>query len=56
MVHSGFDPANPPYPGWAGWLGGIAGLRHYHELPRRRSIWRQVEIAGVPAGMFAIDQ
>lgn len=56
MVHSGFDPANPPYPGWAGWLGGIAGLRYYHELPRRRSIWRQVEIAGVPAGMFAIDQ
>jgi uncharacterized protein YndB with AHSA1/START domain len=56
MVHSGFDPANPPYPGWAGWLGGIAGLRRYHELPRRRSIWRQVEIAGVPAGMFAIDQ
>lgn len=56
MVHSGFDPANPPYPGWAGWLGGIAGLRHYHELARRRSIWRQVEIAGVPAGMFAIDQ
>lgn len=56
MVHSGFDPANPPYPGWAGWLGGIAGLRHYHELARRRSIWRQVEIAGVPAGMIAIDQ
>jgi len=56
MVHSGFDPANPPYPGWAGWLGGIAGLRYYHELPRRRSIWRQVEIAGVPAGMIAIDQ
>lgn len=56
MVHSGFDPANPPYPGWAGWLGGIAGLRRYHELARRRSIWRQVEIAGVPAGMFAIDQ
>ena len=30
VVHSGFDPANPPYPGWAGWLGGIAGLRRYH--------------------------
>jgi uncharacterized protein YndB with AHSA1/START domain len=56
MVHSGFDPANPPYPGWAGWLGGIAGLRRYHELPRQRPIWRQVEIAGIPAGMFAIDQ
>jgi hypothetical protein len=24
MVHSGFDPANPPYPGWAVWLGDIA--------------------------------
>ncbi len=55
-VHSGFDPANPPYPGWAGWLGGIAGLRRYHELSRQRSIWRQVEIAGIPEGMFAIDQ
>ncbi|HEY7487797.1 MAG TPA: SRPBCC domain-containing protein [Streptosporangiaceae bacterium] len=55
-VHSGFDPANPPYPGWAGWLGGIAGLRRYHELPGRRSIWRQVEIAGLPEGMLAIDQ
>jgi uncharacterized protein YndB with AHSA1/START domain len=56
LVHSGFDPTNPPYPGWAGWLGGIAGLRRYHELPRSRSIWRQVEIAGVPTGMLAIDQ
>ena len=55
IMHSGFDPANPPYPGWAGWLGGIAGLRRYHELPRRRPIWRQIEIAGVPAGMLAID-
>jgi uncharacterized protein YndB with AHSA1/START domain len=56
VVHSGFDPANPPYPGWAGWLGGIAGLRRYHELPQWRSIWRQVEVAGLPAGMLAIDQ
>jgi uncharacterized protein YndB with AHSA1/START domain len=56
FVHSGFDPTNPPYPGWAGWLGGIAGLRRYHELPRLRSIWRQIEVAGVPAGMLAIDQ
>jgi uncharacterized protein YndB with AHSA1/START domain len=56
VVHSGFDPANPPYPGWVGWLGGIAGLRRYHELPRSRSIWRQIEVAGVPAGMFANDQ
>jgi len=56
VVHSGFDPANPPYPGWAGWLGGLAGLRRYHELPRSRSIWRQVEFPGVPAGMLAIDQ
>lgn len=56
MMHSGFDPANPPYPGWAGWLSGLAELRRYHEVPRWRSIWRQVEMAGVPAGMFAIDQ
>ena len=56
VVHSGFDPANPPYPGWAGWLGGLAGLRRYHELPRSHSIWRQIEFAGVPAGMFANDQ
>ena len=56
FVHSGFDPANPPYPGWAGWLGGIAGLRRYHELPHLRPIWRQIEVAGVPAGMLAIDQ
>jgi uncharacterized protein YndB with AHSA1/START domain len=55
-VHSGFDPANPPYPGWAGWLGGIAGLRHYHELPRRRSIWRDVVVPGLPEGMLALDQ
>ncbi|MGE3288376.1 MAG: SRPBCC domain-containing protein [Pseudonocardia sp.] len=55
MMHSGFDPANPPYPGWAGWLAGIAGLRRYHELPGSRAIWREVEIAGVPAGMMATD-
>jgi uncharacterized protein YndB with AHSA1/START domain len=56
LVHSGFDPANPPYPGWLGWLTGLAALRRYHELPRWRSIWRQVEIAGIPEGMFSIDQ
>ena len=56
FVHSGFDPANPPYPGWAGWLSGIAGLRRYHELPRLRSIWRQIEVADLPAGILAIDQ
>jgi uncharacterized protein YndB with AHSA1/START domain len=55
IVHSGFDPANPPYAAWGGWLGGIAGLRRYHELPHQRSIWRQVEIAGLPAGMLATD-
>jgi uncharacterized protein YndB with AHSA1/START domain len=55
VVESGFDPTNPPYAGWAGWLTGIAGLRRYHELPEFRTIWRQVEIAGVPAGMLAID-
>jgi uncharacterized protein YndB with AHSA1/START domain len=55
-VQSGFDPSRPPYPGWAGWLGGLAALRRYHELPQWRTIWRQIEIAGVPEGMFAIDQ
>jgi uncharacterized protein YndB with AHSA1/START domain len=53
LVQSGFDPTNPPYPGWAGWLGGIAALRRYHELPEFTSIWRKIEIAGVPEGMFA---
>ena len=56
LVQSGFDPTNPPYPGWAGWLSGIAALRRYHELPRWRSIWRQVEAADLPEGMMAIDQ
>jgi len=56
LVQSGFDPANPPYPGFAGWLGGLAALRRYHELPHWRSIWRQIEIAGVPEGMFSIEQ
>ena len=55
-VQSGFDPTNPPYPGWAGWLGGISALRRYHELPRSRSIWRRIEAAGVPEGMFSMDQ
>jgi hypothetical protein len=36
-------------------LGRLAGLRRHHELPRLRSIWRQIEIAGVPEGVFAID-
>ena len=39
-----------------GWLSGIAALRRYHELPHERTIWRQIEIAGVPEGMFSIDQ
>lgn len=56
VVESGFDPANPPYAGWAGWLGGFAELRRYHELPKWRSIWRQIQLAGVPEGMFTIDQ
>jgi uncharacterized protein YndB with AHSA1/START domain len=56
LVQSGFDPTNPPYPGWAGWLGGVAELRRYHELPGWRSIWRQIEVAGVPDEMFSIDQ
>lgn len=55
VIHSGFDPGNPPYPGWAGWLSGIAALRRYHELPRYRSIWREIEVAGLPEGMLATD-
>ncbi|GIJ71204.1 SRPBCC family protein [Virgisporangium ochraceum] len=54
-MQSGFDPANPPYPGWAGWLGGLAALRRYHELPGQRSIWRRIEVTGLPEGMFALD-
>ncbi|HEX6357873.1 SRPBCC domain-containing protein [Actinophytocola sp.] len=56
LVQSGFDPTNPPYAGWAGWLGGIAALRRYHEQPNWRSIWRQIEIAGLPEGMLTNDQ
>ena len=55
LVSSGFDPDNPPYPGWAGWLGGVAELRRYHEVPRWRTIWRQIEAPGVPAEMLSID-
>ena len=55
-VQSGFDPTNPPYPGWIGWLAGLGELRRYHELPGWRSIWRQIEIAGVPDAMFSIDR
>ena len=55
LVQSGFDPTNPPYPGWLGWMSGLAALRRYHELPRYRSIWRTIEIAGVPEGMFSVD-
>nr|BFE58943.1 hypothetical protein GCM10020063_034690 [Dactylosporangium thailandense] len=56
VTHSGFDTTNPPYPGWAGWLTGIAGLRRHHERPGARSIWRGLEVAGLPAGMMADDQ
>jgi len=35
---------------------GVAELRRYHELPGWRSIWRQIEVAGVPDGMFSIDR
>ncbi len=56
LMQSGFDPANPPYPGWTGWLGGLAALRRYHELPRWQSIWRGIHVAGVPDGMFSINQ
>jgi hypothetical protein len=33
-----------------------APSRCCHKLLGQRSIWRQVEIAGVPDGMLAIDQ
>ncbi|SDW77049.1 Uncharacterized conserved protein YndB, AHSA1/START domain [Amycolatopsis xylanica] len=56
MMHSGFDPSNPPYAGWGGWLGGIAGLRRYHEIGGKHSIWRAVHVAGVPEGMLVVDQ
>lgn len=55
VMHSGFDPANPPYPGWAGWLAGISSLRRAHEVPQRRSIWREIHVAGVPDGMMSFD-
>jgi len=55
IVHSGFDATNPPYSAWSGWLSGIAGLRRYHELPNVRTIWREVEIAGLPAGLIDLD-
>jgi uncharacterized protein YndB with AHSA1/START domain len=56
FVQSGFDPTNPPYPGWAGWLSGVAELRRYHELPSWRSIWRQIQVAGLPDEMFTVNQ
>jgi uncharacterized protein YndB with AHSA1/START domain len=56
VVHSGFDPANPPYPGWAGWLTGIAALRRYHELSQWRPIWRGISVAGVPEGMMSLGE
>jgi uncharacterized protein YndB with AHSA1/START domain len=55
FVQSGFDVDNPPYPGWAGWLAGVAELRRYHEVPRWRPTWRQIEAPGMPAEMFTTD-
>jgi uncharacterized protein YndB with AHSA1/START domain len=55
FMQSGFDPDNPPYPGWVGWLSGVAALRRYHELAPWRTIWRQIELPGVPAGMQSTD-
>ena len=49
-------PRQPAVPGLDRLARGIAALRRYHELPQWRSIWRQIEIAGVPEGMFSIDQ
>ena len=55
FVQSGFDVDNPPYPGWAGWLAGVAELRRYHEVPRWRTIWREIHAPGVPAEMLTTD-
>jgi len=55
LTQSGFDADNPPYPGWIGSLGGVAALRRYHELPQWRTIWRQLDFPGVPAGMLSTD-
>jgi uncharacterized protein YndB with AHSA1/START domain len=55
IVQSGFDVDNPPYPGWAGWLAGVAELRRYHEVPRWRPTWRQIEAPGMPAEMITTD-
>ncbi|MDX3195273.1 SRPBCC domain-containing protein [Streptomyces sp. MN03-5084-2B] len=55
IVHSGFDPSNPPYSAWGGWLGGLAELRRYHELADWRTIWRRIEVTGVPEGVLLTD-
>ena len=55
FVQSGFDPDNPPYAGWAGWLGGLSELRRFLEQPNWRTIWRTIEVPGVPAEMFALN-
>ena len=44
------------YEFWGRFTPDGAKLRRYHELPQWRSIWRQIEITGVPEGMFSIDQ
>jgi uncharacterized protein YndB with AHSA1/START domain len=56
IVHSGFNPDNPPYAAWGGWLSGLAELRRFHEIPQWRSIWRRIEVAGLPEGMLVLDQ
>jgi uncharacterized protein YndB with AHSA1/START domain len=56
ITQSGFDPTNPPYPGWTGWLSGLAALRSFHELPQWRSPWQNIDVTGVPEGMFSVDQ
>lgn len=55
LVHSGFDADNPPYAAWGGWLSGLAELRRYLEIPQWRSIWRKIEVAGLPEGMLTVD-
>jgi uncharacterized protein YndB with AHSA1/START domain len=52
FVHSGFDEDRPPYGGWLGWLGGVASLRRFHELGAWDTIWVEVDVPGMPAGML----
>lgn len=55
FVHSGFDETRPPYGGWLGALGGLAELRRYHEVENWRTMWVEVHLDGLPAGLLTIN-